>query len=160
MLRDDPYYISDDRSAPRENFDVDAIPVVRLDDLPPLASGAMQSPQTAASLPSTPPTQSAPQTSFTIDRGGEMPPNAVKKPIPSTPGQAATPSFVSTPARSGTPVVPPSSYPAYELDDDIPRTNTPELIKVTRVKKKGTGTGKKKRTKEPPPGDVNIKDGG
>jgi hypothetical protein len=39
-MRDDPYYIVDDRSykAPPLH-DVDSIPVVRLDDLPPMPKG-------------------------------------------------------------------------------------------------------------------------
>lgn len=42
-LRDDPYYLMDDRpsstrSASMNAADVDAIPVVRLDDLPPLSA--------------------------------------------------------------------------------------------------------------------------
>ena len=38
-LREDPYYLMDDRPAPRLGAaDVESIPVVRLDDLPPLAA--------------------------------------------------------------------------------------------------------------------------
>lgn len=39
MQRDDPYYIIDDKPRSRQNIDVDSIPVVHLDDLPPLNSG-------------------------------------------------------------------------------------------------------------------------
>lgn len=36
-LRDDPFYLADDRPATKPKVDdVDSIPVVRLDDLPPL----------------------------------------------------------------------------------------------------------------------------
>jgi AP-3 complex subunit delta len=37
-----------------------------------------------------------------------------------------------------------SSFPAYKASDDVVRTSTPDPIKVTSKKKKGTG--KKKRT--------------
>lgn len=39
MLRDDPYYIVDPLPSSRPDNDVESIPVVRLDDLPPLNSG-------------------------------------------------------------------------------------------------------------------------
>lgn len=42
MLRDDPYYIIDEKSK-QQNVDVESIPVVRLDDLPPLSSGKFRS---------------------------------------------------------------------------------------------------------------------
>ena len=35
-MRDDPFYLADDRSSRPKVDDVDNIPVVRLDDLPPL----------------------------------------------------------------------------------------------------------------------------
>ena len=35
-MRDDPFYLADDRHAKPKIDDVDNIPVVRLDDLPPL----------------------------------------------------------------------------------------------------------------------------
>ncbi|KAH9929816.1 adaptin N terminal region-domain-containing protein [Fomitopsis serialis] len=38
-LRDDPYYLIDDRPSRASVNDVDSIPVVRLDDLPPLSQG-------------------------------------------------------------------------------------------------------------------------
>jgi AP-3 complex subunit delta-1 len=38
-MRDDPYYIMDDRSVKPPVDDIDSIPVVRLDDLPPLPKG-------------------------------------------------------------------------------------------------------------------------
>ena len=41
-LRDDPYYLMDDRPPPPTRLeapDVESIPVVRLDDLPPLTQG-------------------------------------------------------------------------------------------------------------------------
>lgn len=39
LLRDDPYYITDEKPKQQQNLDIDSIPVVRLDDLPPLNSG-------------------------------------------------------------------------------------------------------------------------
>jgi AP-3 complex subunit delta-1 len=38
-MRDDPYYIIDDRSVKPPVDDIDSIPVVQLDDLPPLPKG-------------------------------------------------------------------------------------------------------------------------
>lgn len=102
-----------------------------------------QSPSSFPSSPRPPP----PRVTYVIDRGGEMPPDAAKpvNSTPHTPEQKPTPS--ATPVRSGTPVIPPSSYPVYEVDEI--QSSTPELIKVTRIKKKGTTTGKKKRAKNP-----------
>lgn len=40
MLKDDPYYIIDDRPKVQPDDDVDSIPVVRLDDMPTLNSSA------------------------------------------------------------------------------------------------------------------------
>lgn len=39
QLRDDPYYIHDDRTPQSADIDVDSIPVVRLEDMPSLAAG-------------------------------------------------------------------------------------------------------------------------
>lgn len=82
-----------------------------------------------------------------------MPPDARRgtTPVPTPPPDQRTFGSVSaTPARTGTPVIPPSAYPAYEVhDDETPSTSTPELIKVARKKKKGgVSTGKKKRAKD------------
>ncbi|KAI5116434.1 hypothetical protein M0805_000213 [Coniferiporia weirii] len=174
MLRDDPYYIIDDhpKAQHQNTVDVESIPVVRLDGLPPVSSiarNAMPSSLLRQPLPST-------HVSFSIDRGGEMPPDAVKRapatpPAEQKPSRASTPARIATPitqfqkssasssSRAPTPVIPPPAYPAYEVDDEPPNASTPELIKVTRVKKKkvagtatgtgtGTGTAKKKRAKE------------
>jgi AP-3 complex subunit delta-1 len=41
----------------------------------------------------------------------------------------------------------PSSFHVYDAgDDEVPRTSTPDPIKVTRPKKKGATGAKKKRT--------------
>jgi hypothetical protein len=39
-----------------------------------------------------------------------------------------------------------SSFPAYVVEDEIPRSKTPEPIKVKRTKKKGVSSSKSKRT--------------
>ncbi|KAG6817562.1 hypothetical protein H0H87_006939 [Tephrocybe sp. NHM501043] len=134
QLRDDPYYIGTNDPKPPEE-DIDSIPVVHLE---------------AASLAG-PSTQGLPvlkmaskefsTTSFVIDREGEMPEGAVaSKPASGPVSRQESPipgeNDVSIPARL-------SSFPPYEVPDDV-RTSTPEPIKVTRTKKKGTG--KKKRT--------------
>ncbi|GBE77252.1 AP-3 complex subunit delta [Sparassis crispa] len=139
-MRDDPYYLIDDRPSSTKPTveDVDSIPVVRLDDMPPLPGSSSQAP----SLLSTP-SQTTPQT-FVIDKTGEMPEGALQ------PAAAAgTPSdgFSPAPVGNGAAALVTSSYfPPYEVEDEIPRTDTPPPIKVTRAKKKGTSGGKKKRT--------------
>ena len=48
---------------------------------------------------------------------------------------------------NGQPVSTASSfYPAYEVEDEAVGPVSPQPIKVTRAKKKGTSSGKKKRT--------------
>lgn len=136
-MRDDPYYIVDDRASklPPLN-DVDSIPVVHLDDLPPMPKAFLDD----SRLPSlrAPPVRLASQP-FIVEKDGEMP-------------QAATPRSSQPVSRHQTPVPleepssqPTSSFPPYITANDL-RTNTPEPIKVMRSKKKGTGTGTKKRT--------------
>lgn len=99
-----------------------------------------------SSLPSLKPTpQTYSTTSFVIDKDGEMPEGAVTPNLTSTPtSQRHTPV-----PPEGNALIPPrlSSFPQYEVEDDIIRTSTPEPIKVIRPKKKGTG--KKKRTPVP-----------
>ncbi|KAI0348238.1 Ap3d1 protein [Trametopsis cervina] len=130
--RDDPYYLTDERPSGRGILpdDVDSIPVVRLDDLPPLS-------QTSANsrLPSLKSTSRArsPQ-AFVIDRVGEMPEGA--KPVSPSPAPSAKSPTPPT-NGAGTPSAStPSFFPQYEVEDDIPRTGTPPPIKVTRTKKK------------------------
>ncbi|KLO06308.1 Adaptor protein complex AP-3 delta subunit [Schizopora paradoxa] len=155
MLKDDPYYIIDDRPKVQPD-DVDSIPVVRLDDMPALNS--MGSPKATPPLSMTPPPQNlrsaspAIPVSFTINRAGEMPPNAISPKLPS--GSLPKQSPLGTP-RSSTPsrLVPPSPYPTYEVDEGgvLPRATTPEMIKVTRTKKKKSttdGSSKKKKPKD------------
>jgi AP-3 complex subunit delta-1 len=150
-MRDDPYYIVDDHSSklPPLN-DVDSIPVVRLDDLPPMPKGLFSNLNlwriTDASilddprLPSLrdPPGWLASQP-FVVEKEGEMPQGG-------SPGSSQAVSRHQTPVpfeRTSSPL-PTSAIPPYITSDDL-RTGTPEPIKVMRSKKKGTGTGKKKR---------------
>ncbi|KAM5535884.1 hypothetical protein V8D89_010502 [Ganoderma adspersum] len=173
-LRDDPYYLMDDRPPPRLGAaDVESIPVVRLDDLPPLAASTA-APSTAR-LPTLRSTPAPPAQTFIIDRTGEMPEGAVpaaSAPISPQPHRPTGPSAGhrnGSRSRSATPSgvvvvggavsaapVPPSRFPAYDLDAYEPRPSTPEAIKVTKVKKKGSGGGggggekkAKKRTTRP-----------
>ncbi|KAH9996509.1 hypothetical protein BJV77DRAFT_1065737 [Russula vinacea] len=108
--------------------DIDAIPVVHLDDLPPLSQVAeTQFPSllrdSASVIPSEP---------FVVDKNGEMPEGATSppssKPDPSPP--MVTSSIDTAPQML-------SSFPAYVVDEEIPRTKTPEPIKVKRTKKRG-----------------------
>ncbi|KAF9469633.1 Ap3d1 protein [Collybia nuda] len=137
QLRDDPYYIHDDRPSQPVDVDVDSIPIVRLDDMPSLAA-ELPNPRVPI-LKALSRTFSAEP--FVIDKQGEMPEGAILKPNMSAPvSRRRTPpaSVVSTPPRL-------SFYPAYEVpDNEVARPSTPDPIKVTRPKKKGTG--KKKRT--------------
>ncbi|TBU29793.1 Adaptor protein complex AP-3 delta subunit [Dichomitus squalens] len=168
-LRDDPYYLMDDRP-PLTKFgatDVESIPVVKLDDLPPLSTAIAPT----ARLPSLRSTPAPPAQTFVIDKTGEMPEGAARtasapvSPQPQRPGvrvASPSPSYGTygngSRSRSATPLgasvaAPlPSRFPAYDLDADEPRPRTPEAIKVTKVKKKGTtgsgGGGKEKKAKK------------
>ncbi|GJE89511.1 AP-3 complex subunit delta [Phanerochaete sordida] len=131
--RDDPFYLADDRSSARAPAeDVDAIPVVRLDDLPPLPQSSAGS--RLPSLRSTP-RATTPQ-AFVVDRVGEMPDfMRAKSQTPPIPA----PANGNGAAAADTPVWEPS----HGAD-----VAAPAPITVTRVKKKKrTGeTSKKKRT--------------
>ncbi|KAI0354633.1 Ap3d1 protein [Trametes cingulata] len=142
-LRDDPYYLVDDRpsstrAASLNAADVDSIPVVKLDDLPPLSQAA------TPRLPSLRNSPSPAAQTFVIDKTGEIPEGAAA----SSPRASGT----TSPARLGngngtsTPAMPPPSrFAPYDLDVDEPRPGTPQPIKVTRAKKKGTSGGKKEK---------------
>ncbi|KAJ7610855.1 adaptin N terminal region-domain-containing protein [Roridomyces roridus] len=133
-MREDPYYIVDDRpSTSRTHDDVDSIPVVRLEGMPALPLDDHRV------LPSLRESYTPSSTSFTIDRDGEMPDGAVLPPLPVTPSPRST-GGTNTPTRGAMA----TSFPQYEVDDEAVRTSTPEPIKVTRSKKKTPG--KKKRT--------------
>ncbi|KAI0307634.1 adaptin N terminal region-domain-containing protein [Multifurca ochricompacta] len=133
LRRHDPYYIPDrPYSAPFTN-EVDTIPVVRLDDLPPLSQVAeTQFPSllrnSGTLIPSEP---------FVVDRNGEMPEGAIP------PASLAPPPAASTTRITLTTPQALSSFPAYVVDEGVPRTVTPEPIKVKHAKKKGA---KSKRT--------------
>ncbi|KAH9932073.1 Ap3d1 protein [Epithele typhae] len=134
-LRDDPYYLVDDRAPPTRldsgpsAQDIDSIPVVRLDDLPPLAQGTVPGPRLAALRASPAP---SPQ-SFVIDRAGEMP--------------AGVPGGRRRHVARGTGT--PSRFPEYDDADadagSAARAGTPEPIRVVRAKKKGGKDKEKKR---------------
>ncbi|TDL20898.1 Adaptor protein complex AP-3 delta subunit [Rickenella mellea] len=148
-MRDDPYYIFDDRLKRNDFVDIDSIPVVRLDGLPPLSQDG-DSPHRV----STPPSISRPRTpqpQYTIIRDGEMPTSSTAATTPPA-STETTPSLLRK-VTSDRPVAPPalSSFPPYDADVDVPRTSTPDPIKVTRVKK---ATGKKKRTKDVTPAEL------
>ncbi|EPT03380.1 hypothetical protein FOMPIDRAFT_1022378 [Fomitopsis schrenkii] len=142
-LRDDPYYLIDDRPSRSSSVnDVDSIPVVRLDDLPPIS----QAENTAARLPSLRNRSPAPQT-FVIDKTGELPQGSGSRPVSRPVSRLNNKDDASSLRRSASPAVPPPSFPLYEVEDDVPGAATPPPIKVTRAKKKGSSSGKKKRTK-------------
>ncbi|KAI0652531.1 Ap3d1 protein [Trametes meyenii] len=148
-LRDDPYYLIDDRPSSRtaslNAADVDAIPVVRLDDLPPLSHA------TGPRLPSLRSSPAPAAQTFVIDRAGEMPEGAVA-PAPARsprPDEDRTPSLLGNGnGRRATPTAP-SRFAPYDLDVDEPRPGTPQPIKVTRAKKKGASGGKKDKKRTP-----------
>ncbi|TCD71148.1 AP-3 complex subunit delta [Steccherinum ochraceum] len=159
--KDDPFYLTDDRHSKKpDQHDVDAIPVVRLDDLPPLS----QAENSRVPMLRSNGSQFSRQT-FVIDRVGEMPSGAasVASSSPSPAGSSTAPIVRRESPSNGNgaaTAAPLSSFPAYELEDEIPRsTSTPPPIKVTRAKKKtkaSSGTGKKRAvgsaTSTPPGG--------
>jgi len=82
-----------------------------------------------------------PSEPFVVDKNGEMPEGAI--PLPSLKPDP-NPPMVSRSLDTAPQVL--SSFPAYEVEDEIPRTITPEPIKVKRTKKKGVSSSKSKRT--------------
>ncbi|KAF8240817.1 Ap3d1 protein [Tricholoma matsutake] len=137
QLRDDPYYIIDDRLPKLNDVDVDSIPVVRLEGMPSLIPEA-PSPRLPV-LRAT--SQSFSAEPFVIDREGEMPNTAIQTQT------SVEASRRQTPVLQGSETAPPpriSSFPAYEVPDDVVRTSTPDPIRVASRKKKAPGS--KKRT--------------
>lgn len=126
-LREDPYYINDTRS-PAPMDDIDSIPIVRLDDVPlPIA------PKPELPLRSFRDENFRPVLPVEIDRVGEMPPGAL---LPKSSRQ-----HTPTASRSGTPSL--ATFPAYDVEGiDLPRTPTPDPIKVVRPKKKKPASAK------------------
>lgn len=86
---------------------------------------------------------------FVVDKEGEMPEGAVSEP----PRQESAPaSRQPTPGlfdRISTPPPTLPSFQQYEVPEEDARASTPEPIKVTRAKKKGPSSTKKKRTVNP-----------
>jgi len=122
QLRDDPYYIMDDR--PSKVLEVDSIPVVHLEDMPPIIN------EWESKLPSLRSTSQALYSeAFVVEREGEMPEGAVTQ----RPHLASSIS-IAEPSTSSFPPSHPSSN----------SSTAPEPIKVVRPKKKTTG--KKKQT--------------
>lgn len=154
QLRDDPYYIIDDRPS-KVVEDVDSIPVVHLEDMPPIIGKGrnlssnprfcltlMIPDEWKSKLPSLRATsQTFYSEAFVVEREGEMPDgNVAQRPHLYTPSTNNP-----TPSSSlGDPST--SSFPSYQLSGH-PSSNlsaAPEPIKVVRPKKKATG--KKKQT--------------
>jgi AP-3 complex subunit delta-1 len=155
-LKDDPYYIIDDTPRKPTEEEIDAIPVVRLEDMPSIVPGRSHnlccdnSITRGIDASSRRPFLRATAQDFSssdmffIEKEGEMPENAI-------PGVTTAKSISSgqvTPIASGSLPQPAhlSSFPLYETPDDT-RTRTPEPIKVVRSKKKATGGDKEKRKK-------------
>ncbi|KAF5323446.1 hypothetical protein D9611_005565 [Ephemerocybe angulata] len=144
QLRDDPYYIIDEKPKPPQ--DVDSIPVVRSENMPSISPGIAD--MRLSSLRAASQSEFT-NTTFVIEKEGEMPEGAT----PSLSSRPSGPGLgTSTPGTPGSNRGSPSPYPAaaltsfaqYEVPESELRTSTPEPIKVVRVKKTG---GKKKRTK-------------
>lgn len=131
QLRDDPYYIMDDRpSKAVEN--VDSIPVVHLEDMPPIID------EWESKLPSLRATsQTFYSEAFVVEREGEMPDSAAQRPQLVS---SSTNSLAPSVAEAST-----SSFPPYQLSGQTSNSSAaPDPIKVVRPKKKTTG--KKKQT--------------
>ncbi|KAF8899233.1 Ap3d1 protein [Infundibulicybe gibba] len=136
QLRDDPYYIIDDRSQKSVVHDVDTIPVVQLEGMPSILPDANDN--RPSSLRTA--TQSFSTRTFVIERDGEMPNGAAARlpPISHQDVPVSSPSGGTlTPQAS-------SAFPAYDIPGVDVRSTTPQPIKVVRTKKKGTS--KKKQT--------------
>ncbi|VDC05752.1 unnamed protein product [Peniophora sp. CBMAI 1063] len=155
--RDDPYYIptaTPMRSTPPE--DIDSIPVVRLDDLPPMHAAPIAS-SPVPRLPSVLRARAEDRPiAYTIDRNGEMPAGVPIPPSLPSSQKSSRPTSAMASSSGTLPTIPPSRFPEYVVEDDAP--STPEPIKVVRAKKAGTGTKKKKKiaangsaTSTPPP---------
>jgi hypothetical protein len=82
-----------------------------------------------------------PSEPFVVEKDGEMPEGTTPPPPilqpPPAPPMATRSTDVATQMFS--------SFPANVVDEQIPRTRTPEPIKVKRVKKKGTSSSAKSR---------------
>ncbi|KAF8604883.1 Adaptor protein complex AP-3 delta subunit [Ceratobasidium sp. AG-I] len=143
--KDDPYYISDKKSAQAE--DVESIPIVKLEGMPPLSAGGTGVSPTPG-FAGFRPRSAASRSLAVVDVAGEMP-------SPRSVSAAHTPPVLGTSPISGTPPGPAvaaprprtgviSSFPQYEVEDEERVTTpAPEAIKVTKVKKKKAG-GKSK----------------
>ncbi|KAI0783126.1 Adaptor protein complex AP-3 delta subunit [Abortiporus biennis] len=163
-MRDDPFYLTDDRASRKPSTsaagvvaeeDLDSIPIVRLDDLPPLSQGKLEDNNLPKLRSTSVSSGNSPQRiqSFVIDKVGEMPDGAI---IPPSVAHGVQPSQ-STSTPSITRQVSSSSLAVG--NDEIPRTGTPPPIKVTRAKKKtkssanttgtGSSSGKKKKRTNP-----------
>ncbi|KAI0050601.1 Ap3d1 protein [Auriscalpium vulgare] len=141
--REDPYYIGDKTPSRPDQDDIDSIPVVHLDDMPPLpAANSAASPHFSSLLRES--TTHISAEPVVVDRDGEMPEGAVLLP-PLPPSQK--PSRPITPLSNGASAHAPPAFPEYVIEDEVPRTGTPEPIKVVRAKKKSTPGAKKKRTR-------------
>ncbi|KAH8991957.1 Adaptor protein complex AP-3 delta subunit [Lactarius akahatsu] len=122
LRRHDPYYIPDRPYSAPSASDVDSIPVLLETRFPTLL-------RDFATVTTSEP--------FVVDKNGEMPeiaatqPASLKLPISTRPTNASSGAL--------------SSSPAYVIDEQIPRTGTPEPIKVKRTKKKRVPSAKSKR---------------
>jgi len=158
--RDDPYYIMDDRQ--RKHVvsvdDVDAIPIVHLDDMPAFAPEARPPPGPRLPMLKGSSDNGIPR--FIVEKAGEMPKGAIASAtaaaIAAVRSASPSPSVASVlqsrlQAHSpipGSGTQSPRSLPSfqeYDVSDDAAPA-TPEPIKVTKAKKKKKEGGKKKRT--------------
>ncbi|KAF8131643.1 adaptin N terminal region-domain-containing protein [Boletus edulis] len=143
-MREDPYYITDGRPTRTVVDDIDSIPVVRLDDLPPPLH--REEPRLFALRNDT--SRSAPP-NFVVEKEGEMPEGVVSEP----PREESAPAFRHpTPGLFDRISTPPPTLPSfhqYDVPDEDTRASTPEPIKVTRAKKKGPSSTKKKQRVNP-----------
>ncbi|KAI6031280.1 adaptin N terminal region-domain-containing protein [Pisolithus microcarpus] len=140
-MREDPYYIIEDQTSKPPVDDVDSIPIVQLDELPhptPKVEPRLFALKSSSARSSSP--------RFVVEKEGEMPEGAMS----ATPQSHSAPiSRQQTPSlfeRISTPPPILPSFQQYDVPESDVRASTPEPIKVTKAKRKGTSTGKKKRT--------------
>ncbi|KAI6025395.1 hypothetical protein BKA83DRAFT_4260632 [Pisolithus microcarpus] len=136
-MREDPYYIIDDQTSKPPVDDVDSIPIAQLDELPPPTPKVEPR---LFTLKSSLVRSSSPR--FVMPEGA-MPAAPQSHSAPITRQQ--TPSLFER-ISALPPILP--SFQQYDVPESDVRASTPEPIKVTKAKRKGTGTGKKKRTTE------------
>ena len=86
---------------------------------------------------------------FIVEKGGEMPEGVVSESLRQESAPVPQQQTLGLFDRISTPPPTLPSFQQYEVPGEDTRASTPEPIKVTRAKKKGPSSTKKKRTVNP-----------